>query len=195
MDKDSTLYTTVFTAIITVIFVAVLAYVYDITKGQVALNVKIAREQALLGSIGVELNGEDDASLYQQYFGSQDLNGTEFTAEVDGRKIAVRYFEGKGLWSTLKGFLALSEDASTIYGIEFTEQNETPGLGGEITKPSFKNQFKNLQLPNGEMGYATAANPADLSKGMVDSIAGATRTSDSVKVIVDTVVNDMKGGQ
>ena len=46
--------------------------------------------------------------------------------------------EGKGLWSTLYGFIALAPDTTTIQGITFYEHGETPGLGGEVDNPSWK---------------------------------------------------------
>mgnify|MGYP001816293030 CR=1 FL=1 len=46
--------------------------------------------------------------------------------------------EGKGLWSTLYGFIALEPDTTTIQGITFYEHGETPGLGGEVDNPNWK---------------------------------------------------------
>ncbi|HOC99815.1 MAG TPA: NADH:ubiquinone reductase (Na(+)-transporting) subunit C, partial [Myxococcota bacterium] len=40
--------------------------------------------------------------------------------------------EGKGLWSTLYGYLALESDLNTIRGITYYQHGETPGLGGEV---------------------------------------------------------------
>ena len=37
---------------------------------------------------------------------------------------------GYGLWSTLYGFVALEEDGNEIYGLQFYQHAETPGLGG-----------------------------------------------------------------
>ena len=45
---------------------------------------------------------------------------------------------GKGLWSTLYGFLALKDDMQTVSGITFYEHMETPGLGGEVDNRSWK---------------------------------------------------------
>jgi len=39
--------------------------------------------------------------------------------------------EGKGLWSTLYGFVSLQTDMNTVQGLTFYEHAETPGLGGE----------------------------------------------------------------
>jgi len=50
-------------------------------------------------------------------------------------------FAGAGLWGPIKGFLALGPDAETIKGLTFYEQEETPGLGGEIASESFRKQF------------------------------------------------------
>ncbi|MGK2944803.1 MAG: NADH:ubiquinone reductase (Na(+)-transporting) subunit C, partial [Desulfuromonadales bacterium] len=43
---------------------------------------------------------------------------------------------GKGLWSTMYGFIALDDDLSTVNGFAFYEHGETPGLGGEIDNPA-----------------------------------------------------------
>ena len=45
---------------------------------------------------------------------------------------------GRGLWSTMYGFLALDGDLTTINGFAYYEHGETPGLGGEIENPLWK---------------------------------------------------------
>ena len=45
---------------------------------------------------------------------------------------------GKGLWSTMYGFISLANDFSTVNGFAFYEHGETPGLGGEIDNPAGK---------------------------------------------------------
>ncbi len=56
----------------------------------------------------------------------------------DNVEMVILPIEGKGLWSTLYGFIALAPDGSTIEGITFYEHGETPGLGGEVENPSWK---------------------------------------------------------
>ena len=46
--------------------------------------------------------------------------------------------EGKGLWSTMYGYVALESDTTTIAGITFYEHGETPGLGGEVDNPNWQ---------------------------------------------------------
>ncbi len=49
---------------------------------------------------------------------------------------------GKGLWSTMYGFMALDKDLQTIKGFTYYEHGETPGLGGEVDNPNWKNIWK-----------------------------------------------------
>ena len=45
---------------------------------------------------------------------------------------------GYGLWSTLYGFVALEENGNDIFGLQFYEHAETPGLGAEVDNPRCK---------------------------------------------------------
>lgn len=97
---------------------------------------------------------------------------------------------GKGLWSTLYGFLSLDSDTTTVRGITFYEHAETPGLGGEIENPSWK------ALWNGKKIFAEQGEVAiEVIKGMVpenspqidhqvDGLSGATITSRGVSNLV-----------
>lgn len=93
--------------------------------------------------------------------------------------------EGKGLWSTLYGFLVLEKDVTTIGGITFYQHGETPGLGGEIDNPLWKakwpgrkafdeNWVPKIKVVKGDIG------PADTDPYRVDALAGATITSRGV---------------
>jgi len=48
---------------------------------------------------------------------------------------------GRGLWSTMYGFVAVAPDANTIKGITYYDQGETAGLGGEIANPRWQALF------------------------------------------------------
>jgi Na+-transporting NADH:ubiquinone oxidoreductase subunit C len=97
--------------------------------------------------------------------------------------------EGKGLWSTLYGFLALDADMNTIKGITFYEQGETPGLGGEIDNPKWKALWKGRKAfdPNGDVDIAVVkghAGPPSEDPHRVDGLSGATMTSRGVSNLV-----------
>ena len=71
---------------------------------------------------------------------------------------------GAGLYSTLYGFLALQGDGSTIKGLTFYEQGETPGLGGEIVNPKWRAKWQGKQI------YDDTGTPKiEVIKGVVDA--------------------------
>ncbi len=95
---------------------------------------------------------------------------------------------GKGLWSTLYGFLAVKKDLQTVQGLTFYEHSETPGLGGEVDNPGWKAQWVGLKLydDEGNPVAAVAKGPAPPdSQHLVDGLSGATITSNGVTNLVE----------
>ncbi|NND97591.1 MAG: Na(+)-translocating NADH-quinone reductase subunit C [Pirellulaceae bacterium] len=100
---------------------------------------------------------------------------------------------GKGLWSTLYGYLALKSDWQTIQGLTFYEHGETPGLGGEVDNPAWKAQWENRQLfnPSGEPAAEVYKGPAPPGNPYaVDGLSGATITSRGVTNLIRYWVSD-----
>jgi Na+-transporting NADH:ubiquinone oxidoreductase subunit C len=94
---------------------------------------------------------------------------------------------GKGLWSTMYGFVALDDDLKTINGLTYYEHGETPGLGGEVENPKWKKQWQGKQVWRGEpsddtlaVGVAKGSPTTDNLPYMVDGLSGATITSRGV---------------
>jgi Na+-transporting NADH:ubiquinone oxidoreductase subunit C len=105
--------------------------------------------------------------------------------------IAIR-FVGPGLWGSIKGFLALDPEITKIKGITFYEQEETPGLGGEIVKSSFRDKFVGLMIRD------EAGNPGIIIKSggeaaanKVDGISGATMTCDKVQEMLNEAIKSI----
>lgn len=104
-------------------------------------------------------------------------------------KKVVLPIEGKGLWSTLYGFLALGPDADTIEGITFYEHGETPGLGGEVDNPKWKALWSGRKAygPDGAprigVKKGKAGSPSE-SPHEVDGLSGATITANGVTHLV-----------
>jgi Na+-transporting NADH:ubiquinone oxidoreductase subunit C len=94
---------------------------------------------------------------------------------------------GKGLWSTLYGFLALDADMTTINGFAFYEHGETPGLGGEVDNPLWKAQWIGKKAFDESWktrievlkGKVNPNSPNILYQ--VDGLSGATITSRGVR--------------
>lgn len=104
---------------------------------------------------------------------------------------------GKGLWSTLFGFLALDSDKNTVKGITFYKHKETPGLGGEVDKEWFQRNFIGKKIFNSDdnlvsvevlKGVASML-PENKKIHAVDGISGATVTS---KGLSDFLLRDLK---
>jgi Na+-transporting NADH:ubiquinone oxidoreductase subunit C len=94
---------------------------------------------------------------------------------------------GQGLWSTLYGFLAVKRDLETIQGLTFYEHGETPGLGGEVDNPRWKEQWVGLALydDQGNPAAGVARGPAPPgSAHLVDGLSGATITANGVTNLV-----------
>lgn len=97
--------------------------------------------------------------------------------------------EGKGLWSTLYGYIAIAPDARTVLGITFYDHGETPGLGGEVDNPSWKAKWADRKVFNDRWKPVIAvkkgiAGPPSEDPYQVDGLSGATITSRGVTELV-----------
>ena len=92
---------------------------------------------------------------------------------------------GYGLWSTLYGFIALEKNGNDIFGLQFYQHAETPGLGAEVDNPKWKAQWKGKKLnnDNGEL-MITVAKTQKNKEHHIDALAGATLTSNGVDNLV-----------
>ncbi|MGB0452503.1 MAG: Na(+)-translocating NADH-quinone reductase subunit C [Bacteriovoracaceae bacterium] len=109
-----------------------------------------------------------------------------FIKEGETVKQIILPMYGKGLWSTMYGFLVLSTDTTTVEGIGFYQHGETPGLGGEIENAQWQASWK------GKRVYDESFNPIlSVIKGSVtdntankeykiDGLSGATLTCNGV---------------
>ncbi|MGE4801984.1 Na(+)-translocating NADH-quinone reductase subunit C [Yersinia hibernica] len=91
---------------------------------------------------------------------------------------------GSGLWSMMYAFVAIDTDGTTVRGITYYDQGETPGLGGEIENPIWRNQWIGQRLFDDKgqpairivKGRAPANDPH-----AIDGLSGATLTSNGVQ--------------
>lgn len=100
---------------------------------------------------------------------------------------------GKGLWSTLYGFLALAPDTRTIKGLGFYQHGETPGLGGEIDNPRWKSRWVDKIAVDESYEPVIKVVKGQASKGSmteIDGLSGATLTSNGVTGLVHYWLGD-----
>ncbi|WP_138466441.1 Na(+)-translocating NADH-quinone reductase subunit C [Poseidonocella sp. HB161398] len=95
---------------------------------------------------------------------------------------------GYGLWSTLYGFITLEEDTNTIFGLQFYDQAETPGLGAEVDNPRWKALWndKRLRDDSGDLriNVSKGSPQGEAADYHIDALAGATLTSRGVDNLV-----------
>ncbi len=103
--------------------------------------------------------------------------------------------EGLGMWGTVYGFLSLGRDANTVRGLTYYEHRETPGLGGEISNPSWLALWEGRKSydEQGKPGISVIkgqAGPPEKDPLQVDGISGATVTSVAITRLMQFWLSD-----
>lgn len=134
-------------------------------------------------ALSIELT-DDPAGI-----GRQGKYATVYLLRDDAGQIdkVVLPIYGYGLWSTLYGFIAIEENGDDIYGLQFYEHGETPGLGAEVDNPRWKALWNGKQLLDDEGELAITVSKAAPPQGEehhVDALSGATLTSNGVDNLV-----------
>jgi len=126
------------------------------------------------GKLPQDIDPKVDTELYPLY--KKIVDG-----KVDGFAIPI---SGKGLWGTMYGYFAIEPDGATAKGITFYKHIETPGLGAEVDKPWFQQNFVGKRFIDNDgnlIGIQTIKGKVDESSDeayhQVDGITGATMTS------------------
>ena len=218
MNKNSTKYTFIFALIVCVVCSFALALVSEGLRPKRELNEAYDVKKNILsalncGGVAKETTMADMMNTYQQMVEEivVDERGNVIDGKapediVDGDKCYPLYIchqvhtgkvisyafpvYGKGLWSTIYGFLGLEPDATTIQAVAFYKHGETPGLGGEVSADWFQKSFKGKKIYD---VVENRARPVQVIKGKVsekmtgrdvdfavDGITGATMTSKGV---------------
>ena len=214
-------YTLGFMTVVTVLLGSFLSVAASSLKEMQELNVENDSKKNILSCLGYKEDAESPWSP-EKIQGMYDKNITAIVLDVDGKKTQIDPntidaetdensfpiyiskvdneikgyaipISGKGLWSTLYGFFAIEPDGITAKGITFYAHKETPGLGGEVDKEWFQNNFVGKKFINdqGELvGIKVVKGKADpTSDYEVDGISGATITS---KGLESFLVDDLK---
>ncbi|SDX10489.1 Na(+)-translocating NADH-quinone reductase subunit C [Marinobacter mobilis] len=157
--------------------------------------------------------GFEDAMKYDMYKAASDpalstvLGSSEDPAGIKRRPNVAKIFiltengelqrvvlpvHGYGLWSTLYGFVSLEGDANTIEGLGFYSHAETPGLGGEVDNPRWKQQWVGKTVYGDQAGQPEirlvkgGVDPNDPNgEHRVDALSGATLTSRGVENLLN----------
>ena len=222
-------YTLGFVFIVTLVLGTMLSFTKDSVKSLQDQNLKADVQKTILRSLNFEENllesNESIEQTFKNYIDAKCVNVEGEIVECNIEEVDIEKNEetlpiyirmnnekiegialpiaGKGLWSTIFGYIALNPDTDSVLGIQFYKHGETPGLGGEVEKKWFTDNFVNhpIKESNGEIAYvpkkirndngkiisiSVIKGGVDYSKSnksaihQVDGISGATVTADGV---------------
>ncbi len=228
MNTNSNIYTFIYASVLVVVVAALLSFTAIKLQPIQEQNIRIEKMQNILSSVGIESSVEQaeemfnkfitkdivintkadkvegqkafDLNLKKEYKKSEEtrfLPAFEATLDDGSKKIIIPLL-GKGLWGPVWGYVSFNEDFNTIYGATFDHKSETPGLGADINKSWFEDQFKGKTIFDGEKltsitihkGGKGAAAIANNTEHGVDAISGGTITCKGVEeMIKDCLLN------
>ncbi|MFP4473635.1 MAG: NADH:ubiquinone reductase (Na(+)-transporting) subunit C [Candidatus Omnitrophota bacterium] len=222
MDKNSNSYTFTFALGVCIVCSFLLALVSEGLRPQKEINEALDVKRNILRAVGVkaalepQTSGEEILQIYDRRIEEQVINdrgevvdGQLPEAVRDGDQLYPLYIYkdggrteayafpivGKGLWSTIYGYLAIESDAVTVRGVAFYKHGETPGLGGEIETRWFQDQFKGKKIYDVDdqelvpirvvKGKVEDQLKPDAAEHAVDGISGATLTGKGITQMLD----------
>ena len=124
---------------------------------------------------------------YKTIESKKDRHYPLFICEANGEKFYVVPVMGKGLWAAIWGYIGLKADGTTVNGAVFDHKSETPGLGAEINKDAFENQFIEKSFEeDGSYAPIKVLKPGlEKNNHEVDGISGGTFTSVGVEEMLE----------
>ncbi|MDO4319439.1 MAG: NADH:ubiquinone reductase (Na(+)-transporting) subunit C [Bacteroidales bacterium] len=218
MNKQSNLYTVIYIIVLVVVVGTALAFTSMSLRERQQANIDADKMRQILASVHIVPEKADILSDFDRYVTRQylvDAAGNEAAGDAFAVNVAaqiklpadrrelpvyectladgtVKYIlpvYGAGLWGPIWGYVSLDADASTVYGAYFAHQGETPGLGAEIEKPAFQDQFRGKQLfKDGRFMPVAVVKAGQKPAGdedYVDGISGGTITSKGVGAMLD----------
>ncbi|MCW8194059.1 Na(+)-translocating NADH-quinone reductase subunit C [Proteobacteria bacterium 005FR1] len=107
-------------------------------------------------------------------------------------KTIILPIRGYGLWGTLFGFIALEAQTYDVVGLGFYEHKETPGLGGEVDNPRWREQWEGKRIYGNDLDDVEISlvkgeiQPSDPDADYkVQGLTGATLTTRGVQYMLD----------
>ncbi len=165
---------------------ALLLGVRSLTAERIALNADVKLKSAVLDGFDIDYTTANIHDVFDdeiQIITYQSDSADDITFYVDERTGAVSFgYAGGGVWDTISGLLTLESDLETIQSVAVLSQAETPGLGGVVATPQYLETFVGiLMTPQLEINKDDAPN----APNEVDSITGATRTSNAFEAMLN----------
>lgn len=180
-----------------------LTVVGQFTSPYALANARADEKRQILGVLGVSFDARSAAAELDRIFDEYvrvrdegDLHIYEYDGSVGGARVMAVPFSGPGLWGRIRGFLALEADGTTVRDVSFYEQEETPGLGGEIGADWFRRQFRGRRILDEEGRPGIRFRSGGVARpNEVDAITGATMTCDKVEAMLNKTIERLLQGK
>lgn len=191
------LYTLIYAAVLGTVCALLLTAVADVTAPFRQANAEAERNRNILKVLQISYPPEVSVSKLVEIFENNvemkvlgELQFYRYPKGPGQAETVAFAFEGAGLWGPIKGFLALGPEMRTIRGITFYQQEETPGLGGEIASAKFGKQFQGRKIvdASGKVGIVIKGGGEKRAVNEVDAITGATMTCEKVEAMLNSVI-------
>ena len=197
--NDRLSHTLIYAAVLGIVCAALLAATATFTAPLRRANEQAEHTRHILAALGVPFDAATPAdellAIRDRTVRTEQRDGlTLYRRVADGRTVAVAVeFSGMGLWGPIRGILALEPDLKTIRAVTFYEQEETPGLGGEIQSEAFRMRFAGKEIvgPDGRVGIVIRRGEGGRPNG-VDGITGATITTGRVEAMLNDVARKVR---
>jgi Na+-transporting NADH:ubiquinone oxidoreductase subunit C len=189
--KDKPYYAIIFMFFITAFFSSILIGFSRFTRPLVLANERLAFEKAVLAVLPVNLPDNPSNLQMHQAFVEQVTEPTEYS---DGAFLLIKDdkiagyalpVDGQGFWAPIAGIIGIRPDRQTIHRIAIYEQNETPGLGAEITQDKFCDQFIELSIADSNQPIRIMPVSRNLQNNEVHAVTGATQTSTRLEKLIN----------
>ncbi|MDE5567063.1 MAG: NADH:ubiquinone reductase (Na(+)-transporting) subunit C [Muribaculaceae bacterium] len=226
MNKQSNTYTIIYIIVLVLVVGSALALTAMALKPRQQENADADKKRQILAAVHITADPKDISSTFDKYITDQFIvdeagervGDDAFAVNVanesktapEKRELPVyvctladkgetKYIlpvYGAGLWGPIWGYVALDSDGSTVYGAYFAHQGETPGLGAEIEKPAFSDQFEGKQMFKGDKYLPVTVVKAGQKplgdEDYVDAVSGGTITSKGVAAMLNDCLTPYK---
>ena len=187
-------FTIVFTLAVTVAFVAPISLAYLLTKPIVALNEEVFLKRAVLYAAGVPVPAGNEQIVAAFATRAEAVPGASgappyYRIKTESGQLSGYVFlrSGPGLWGEITATVGFDGKLERLSGVDFLKQSETPGLGARISEAWFREQFRGKRGP-----FSTVPEGEPAQENQFDAITGATLTSNYVKAILNTTVDQAR---
>lgn len=192
MIREKTWFPVIYMFCLTAFFSTIVIGFTQATGERVRANEKLAFEKAVLTALpGLYEENLSRLELHKRFTESvevpDDSSGGAYLFRRNGQTVAYALpVSGQGFWAPIKAVIGIKSDGKTIAGIAIYQQNETPGLGAEIAKAAFTQQFRDKVISIEGPPLNIKRPGAVLGDSDVHAVTGATQTSTRLENIINT---------